>query len=63
MIKWDVKIGDEIKYFDPELSYELTQYRPITETKGLDFDPKPFTEVGQFKLITGRYTTFPHGGK
>ena len=28
---WDVKIGDQIDFFDPSLSYELTGYRPITE--------------------------------
>lgn len=36
---WDVKIGDKIEFFDPELSYELTGYRPITKDKGLDFNP------------------------
>lgn len=38
-IKWDVKIGDHIEYFDPYLSYEITGYRPINDTEGLDFDP------------------------
>ena len=38
---------DEIFYFDPELSYELTGYRPITMTEGLDFDPAPFQEAGR----------------
>ena len=42
--EWDVPITEEIKYFDPELSYELTGYRPITMEKGLDFDPEPFRE-------------------
>ena len=36
---WDVKIDDPIEYFDKRLSYELTGYRPITETEGLDFNP------------------------
>ena len=40
--EWDVKIGDEIKYFDKRLSYEITGYRPITEVEGLD----------EFELIT-----------
>lgn len=62
-IIWDVSSSEELLYFDPELSYELTQYRPITKTKGLDFDPKPFTEVGDFKMKTGRYTTLPYNGK
>ena len=43
--EWDVKIGDPIDYFDPTLSYELTGYRPITATEGLDFDPKEFTKA------------------
>ena len=31
---WDVKIGDPIEFFDKRLSYEITGYRPITETEG-----------------------------
>ena len=38
-IYWDVKIDDKIEYFDPHLSYELTGYRPINSTQGLDFNP------------------------
>ena len=53
---WDVILEDEIHYFDPELSYEITGYRPINETEGLDFDPTPFIEVGQVYQRTGRYT-------
>jgi len=45
--EWDVKLTDEITYFDPTLSYELTGYRPISETEGLDFDPTPFQETGR----------------
>jgi hypothetical protein len=45
---WDVEIGEEIEYFDPTLSYELTGYRPITETEGLDFDPEPFLKAANF---------------
>ena len=59
---WDVKIDDEIEYFDPELSYELTGYRPITETKGLDFDPDWFREPAITKEATGKYTTYEVGG-
>ena len=40
---WDYKIGDEIPFFDRNLSYELTGYRPINATQGLDFDPSWFT--------------------
>lgn len=58
---WDVKIGDDIDYFDPELSYELSGYRPITMTKGLDFDPSPFTEAGRIYEETGHYCTYQKG--
>lgn len=58
---WDVKIGDEIDCFDPELSYELSGYRPITMTKGLDFDPTPFTEAGRIYEETGHYCTYQKG--
>ena len=62
---WDVKIGDPIDYFDPELSYELTGYRPITKDKGLDFDPSLFTVAARHYKQDGRYTklfpgTFAH---
>jgi glutamyl-tRNA reductase len=29
---WDVKKEDKVEYFDPNLSYELTGYRPISKT-------------------------------
>ena len=60
---WDVKIVDEIKYFDKRLSYEITGYRPITETEGLDFDPEWFLEARNTKLKTGHYTSFYFGSK
>lgn len=63
LIKWDVPISQEIQYFDPNLSYEITHYRPITETKGLDFNPEWFQEVKQTKLETGKYCSFPKGTK
>lgn len=50
---WDVPISEDIKYFDPELSYEITGYRPINMTQGLDFDPTPFQATGKFILILG----------
>ena len=28
---WDVRKEDKIEYFDPELSYDITGYRPITK--------------------------------
>ena len=60
---WDVRIGDTIDYFDKRLSYEITGYRPITETQGLDFNPKWFTEARDIKLETGHYTSFYFGSK
>ena len=57
-IVWDVKIGDPIEYFDPDLSYEVTGYRPINDTRGLDFDPNPFSEMAQLFEKSGYYTTY-----
>lgn len=59
--EWDVKIGDKIEYFDPELSYELTGYRPITITEGLDFNPKDFTVAADNYRKNGRYTNLTPG--
>lgn len=42
---WDYKIGDEIPFFDRNLSYELTGYKPIDNNRGLDFKPEWFTET------------------
>lgn len=61
--QWDVKEGDEIKYFDASLTYEITGYRPIDETHGLDFRPDWFTEVREVKLRTGKYCAYPPGTK
>ena len=58
---WDVKIGEPVEYFDPTLSYELTGYRPITETEGLDFDPKLFTVAADTYRETGKYTSLLPG--
>jgi len=63
--EWDVKIGDPITFFDPNLSYEITGYRPITDIKGLDFDPNLFTEAARNYKRNQRYTqllpgTFKH---
>lgn len=60
---WDVPIGQEIEYFDSNLSYELTGYKPINETKGLDFDPSWFTEARDTFNRTGHYTEFRYGSK
>lgn len=56
--EWDVTLEDPIYYFDPELSYEITGYRPITKDKGLDFDPKVFTVAADTYRKNGRYTKF-----
>jgi len=62
-MKWDIEKGDEIKFFDPKLTYELTKYRPIDSENGFDFDPTPFVEVGVKKDTTGKYTDMPIGSK
>ena len=61
--EWDVKIGDPIEYFDKRLSYELTGYRPITETEGLDFNPDWFTEARDTYIKTEHYCSFYPGSK
>lgn len=60
---WDVKIGDPIEFFDANLSYELTGYRPITNTKGLDFDPEWFCEARETFRRTGHYCSYRFGSK
>ena len=63
-MKYDVTLNDDISYFDPELSYEITGYRPITMNRGLDFDPTWFNEAARNK--TGplkKYTHYPKGSK
>lgn len=60
---WDIKLEDPIEYFDKRLSYEITGYRPITETEGLDFDSSWFTEARDEKLKTGHYTSYYFGSK
>ena len=61
--EWDVPIDEEIKYFDPELSYEITGYRPITMEQGLDFEIAPFRERAVKYETSGKYTEFPQGTK
>lgn len=55
---WDVKKGEKIEVFDPTLSYELTGYRPIDETHGLDFNPDWFTETREVYKKTGKYCPY-----
>lgn len=59
---WDVGINDPIEFFDPDLSYEITGYRPITETQGLDFNPDWFREDAITKMTTGKYETYAERG-
>ena len=56
--EWDVKVDDEITFFDSKLAYELTGYKPINETKGLDFNPEWFTEARETFKRTGHYSQF-----
>lgn len=63
MILWDYPIGSEPKYFDGTKSYECIKYRPITETLGLDFDIKLFTEAREYKLQYGVYSNHKIGTK
>ena len=62
-IDWDFTIYDQIEYFQSDKSYELTKYRPIDETHGLDFNPSWFTEVRDIKESTGYYTQYRPGTK
>lgn len=56
--EWDVPLNAKIDFFDSNLSYELTGYKPITKTKGLDFDPSWFTEARDTYRRTGHYCEY-----
>lgn len=60
---WDYPKDATIEFFDKTKSYELTGYRPITKTEGLDFDPSWFTESKQTFQRTGHYVSFRPGTK
>lgn len=60
---WDIRKNDPIDVFDPELSYEITGYRPISKTKGLDFNPSWFTQTRENFLKTGKYCPHLPGSK
>lgn len=60
---WDVKREDPIDVFDPTLSYEITGYRPITKTQGLDFNPEWFIETRKEFEKTGKYCSYLPGSK
>lgn len=61
--EWDFKKEDYIPFFDSRLSYELSGYRPIDDKRGLDFDPKWFTEARDTYDKTGKYCSFAIGSK
>lgn len=61
LFEWDFKIGDEIDFFDPFKSYEITKYRPINDTEGLDFNPEWFRDAGSNKIKTGKYSRAIYG--
>lgn len=61
--EWDVVSSDKIEYFDSELSYELTGYKPINSERGLDFNPEWFTEARRSKEATGKYCNDHVNGK
>ena len=62
-IIWDVPLTAEVEFFDASLSYELSGYRPITKTEGLDFNPEWFLEARNQFLSTGHYTQYLPGSK
>ena len=61
--EWDVTINDDIPFFDSNLSYELTGYKPIDDKHGLDFDPAWYTEAKDTFMRTGHYCTYRFGTK
>lgn len=60
---WDVEKDEEIEYFDANLSYELTGYRPIDGKNGLDFKVEWFTQAKRNKQSTGKYCAYPFRSK
>lgn len=61
--KWDFPAKSKIEFFDSDLTYEISGYRPVTETMGLDFDPDWFREATLNKDRTGKYCNFPRGSR
>lgn len=55
---WDIPLGATITFFDRNLSYELTGYKPINGTKGLDFKVSWFTEARETYKQTGHYCSY-----
>lgn len=55
---WDVPADSEIDFFDSNLSYEITGYRPIDEKRGLDFNPLDYIQTRENYERTGHYCSF-----
>jgi hypothetical protein len=60
---WDFVLEDEITFFDPLCSYELTGYKPINDKDGLDFDQAPFREAAILYETTGQYSAYSKDSK
>lgn len=56
--QWDFPLDSNIEFFDKNLSYELTGYKPINDKQGLDFDPEWFTEARETFKRTGHYCQY-----
>lgn len=62
-IQWDFPLESDVSFFDANLSYELSGYRPINKTQGLDFDPNWFLDARNAYIATGHYTSYLPGSK
>lgn len=60
---WDFVLEDEITFFDPNCSYQLTGYKPINDKEGLDFDPTPFRETAILFETTKAYCAYSKDSK
>lgn len=61
--RWDFPKDSMIRFFDPNCSYELTGYKPIDSTRGLDFDIEPFIKARTTFKQTGHYCQAPRNSK
>ena len=61
--EWDYPINQELSFFDRTKSYEITGYKPIDQTHGLDFNPDWFTQVRTNFEKTGHYCQYQFGSK
>lgn len=60
---WDIPADSPIEFFDTDLSYEISGYRPIDEKRGLDFNPDDYTVARDTYKRTGHYCSFHFGTK